>query len=321
MILHRGSRKAVRLFSHATRTVFEPLEERKLLTTIHGGDIFEYTDGTAAVNPTAALDRVHAFGSASDQYELIGSSFTNGGFVLGDVPGLITHPDGSTTEVLGGVGGRHGISLIGTATGANESLTDLVNPNQNTVGSPAFGLPGAFAPSGGITIDAMSSNSKGTTWGFNVIQQQAGGATVKRVELVNINYTNTTDPARRITPADAIITADIAPQIVALTGAADTTAINDIIACDFLPSNDNLLYFAVSVNVLRGSAVNPTQAPASVPITFLLRYNFAAANPAQAVEPVNLNQPGNSTEFISDQAQRRLWRCCAERSGIQLYQQ
>ena len=71
----------------------------------------------------------------------------------------------------------------------------------------------------------------------------------KAVELVNINYRNIT--ANGITPADAVVEADLAPQIVALTGAVDgTMGINSIVACDFLPSDDNLLYFCTSVNVI-----------------------------------------------------------------------
>ena len=135
MILHRGSRKRMGILFQPTKAIIEQLERRQLLSTIHGGDIFEYIDATGNTI------RAHAVGPASDQYDLIGSNFTNGQFGLNDVPGLVTHPDGTTTEILGGVGGVHGIDLIGDVTGANESLTDLVNPNINNANSPAFGLP------------------------------------------------------------------------------------------------------------------------------------------------------------------------------------
>src|SRR5436305_1985132 len=44
MILHRGSRKACRLFQRASKEFIEHLEPRKLLTAIHGGDTFEFVD-------------------------------------------------------------------------------------------------------------------------------------------------------------------------------------------------------------------------------------------------------------------------------------
>ncbi len=120
-----------------------------------------------------------------------------------------------------------------------------------------------------------------------------------RVKLVSINYKNVTDPQRGITPADAVVTADIAPEIAQLTGAVGTTAINSIIACDFLPSNDNLLYFAVSVNVIRPNALG-TGGPASVPIVFLMTYDFSQPTVQQAVQLAGNGAPGTSSEFVSD---------------------
>ena len=96
------------------------------------------------------------------------------------------------------------------------------------------------------------------------------------------------------------VTADIAPEIAQIAGAAGTTAINNIVACDFLPSNDNLLYFAVSVNVLRANAIGGGIATA--PIVFLMTYDFSQPTPQLAVQPVNAGNPANSGEFISDQA-------------------
>ena len=134
MILHRGSRKAVRLCQSATwKFCFEELENRRLLTTIHGGDVMEF------VNQAGLYTRVQATGPASAQFDLIGSTFQNGTYVLNDIPTLIQHPDGTTTPILGGVGGAVGQQPIQVVTGANESITDLI-------GNPALGLPGAQRP-------------------------------------------------------------------------------------------------------------------------------------------------------------------------------
>ena len=294
MILHRGSRKARRRISSATRTFIEQLEDRRLMTQVHGGDIMEYIDARGATI------RVKVDGPSSATFDLIGSTFVPGqGYVLNQIPADIQRPDGTIIQPLGGFGGADGVELIQVITGANESDTDLVNPNQFNPASPAFGLPRAVAPSGGINVSQISSNGKGNTWGFNLIQQQVGGATAQRVELVSINYRNASDPARGITPADAVIAGDIGPQIAALTGVA-TTAIGGIYGCDFLQSNDNLLYFGATVSVLRGRAIGGG-APAAVAIPFLFVFDFSQPFNS-AVRLVGAAIPGNSSEFISDQA-------------------
>ena len=282
MILHRGSRKARRVIFGAS---IELLEPRQLLTTLHGGQTLEFLD------QAGIIDRAVAFGQGSDQWELIGANFEpdatqpNGqGAVLHDISGNLINANGTTTDVLGGLGAAHSVFPIGTVTGAPESFTDIVN-----------GPTPLQHPSGGITINALSSDSTGRTYGLNVIQRTTPGGTQKLVELLSINYRNVT--ANGVGPADAHFEQDLAPQIVALTGAADTTAINGIIGMDFLPSDDNILYIGVNVSVSRPTTTNATPAAASIP--FLLKYDFT--KPAnQRLEL--LNNPTQTSEFISDQA-------------------
>ena len=68
MILHRGSRKACRLVYRATKGFIEQLEPRQLLTSIHGGDIFEFID------VAGETIRVRADGPSSAQFDLIGAT-------------------------------------------------------------------------------------------------------------------------------------------------------------------------------------------------------------------------------------------------------
>ena len=299
MILHRGSRKAYGRLSQATKLFIEQLESRQLLTTIHGGDVFEFADASGVIN------RVNAYGPASAQFDLIGATLlpdptspTGQSPVLNEVPGRIIRPDGTVIDQLGGIGGADGVELIQVITGAPESNTDLRNPNINNAGSSAFAAPQAVAPSAAINVAQLSSNSKGKTYGFNLIQQTLNQVAVKRLELVNINYTNSNNPALGITPADAVIVQDIAPEVAQLTGATTADIVN-VIACDFLPSNDNLLYFGVVVNVMRVNAVNGGM-PTAVPIPFLLKYDFSKATPQAAVSLVGAGTPGNVSEFVSD---------------------
>ncbi|HEX3358040.1 MAG TPA: hypothetical protein VHS31_13795, partial [Tepidisphaeraceae bacterium] len=281
MSLHRGSRKARRIVCYVTKAFVEELEQRQLLTTLHGGETAEYQD--AAGNAI----RITVQGPSSAQFDFIGATSQpdntaqfGQSFVLNDIPMTITRANGTVDRVLGGFGGAQGIELIQAVTGAAESDTDLI-------GGPAP----LTAPSAGINIANLSSDSTGRTYGINVIQSALGGTTQKLIDLVSINYKNVT--LNGVTPADAVVVQDLGPQIVAQTGAVDTTQINSIIAMDFLPSNDNLLYFVASVNVPRRSALNPTAAATAVPIPFLLSYDFS--------QPVN-QRVALVGEFISDPA-------------------
>ncbi len=281
MSLHRGSRKARRIACYVTKSIVEQLEQRQLLTTLHGGDTAEYQ--TASGNAF----RISVQGPSSAQFDFIGATPEpdntqqfGQSFVLNDIPMTITHPNGSVDRPLGGFGAFQGVEPIQVATGAAESTTDLVG-----------GPTPAQAPSGSIAIANLSSDSTGRTYGMNVQQRTFGGVTQKLIELVSINYKNVT--ANGVTPADAVFAQDLGPQIAAVTNAASTTAINSIIGMDFLPSNDNQFYFAASVNVARNTTTAPTGTPGTAPIPFLLLYDFS--------KPLN-QRVSLAGEFISDQA-------------------
>jgi hypothetical protein len=280
MSLHRGSRKARRITCYVTKSIVEELEQRQLLTTLHGGDVAEYQ--TAAGNAF----RIVVQGPSSAQFDIIGATPEpdntaqfGQSFVLNDIAMTITHPNGTVDRPDGGFGAFQGVEPIQVATGAAESTTDLIG-----------GPTPAVAPSGGINIVNLSSDSTGRTYGINVVQGTFGGVTQKLVELVSINYKNVT--ANGVTPADAVFAQDLGAQIALATGAVNSTAINSIIGMDFLPSNDNQFYFAASVNVARNTTTNPTGTPGTAPIPFLLQYDFT--------KPLN-QRVSLAGEFISDQ--------------------
>src|SRR4051812_28398318 len=113
MIVHRGSRKRRNVVDFSVRHTLNPvlsravnavqfsieqLEERRMLTTMRGGDTFEFQDYSGIV-------RVHVDGPASTQVDLIGAtSFPddadiNGNrFELNDLPGTTRTSDGKVID-------------------------------------------------------------------------------------------------------------------------------------------------------------------------------------------------------------------------------
>jgi hypothetical protein len=93
----------------------------------------------------------------------------------------------------------------------------LPNPTSGTADYPA-----KFC----INFTGLASNSTGDTWGINVRTlsgQQAG----KTVDIAEFAY---------LTTSDATVISDVGPDIVALTGAKDTSAIQSVNGADFLPA-------------------------------------------------------------------------------------
>src|SRR5438552_5619894 len=122
MILHRGSRKGRRLLYYPVKALIEQLEERQLLTAIHGGDVFEFADATGAIV------RVKADGPSSAQFDLIGATLQpdrtaqfGQSASLNDIPGAVQRPNGTVINQLGGIGGVQGVQPIDVITGAAES--------------------------------------------------------------------------------------------------------------------------------------------------------------------------------------------------------
>lgn len=139
----------------------ESLEPRVLLTTLVGGDIFDYID--------AAGQHVRVQVDGDIIAELIGADLDeNNNVIVGDVSGVFVSSDIGRTgaEVGGGLGGEGGIENIG-----GTSITDAVIPGNS------FG----FTPAGSaqINFQALASDSAGNTYGFNV-------ATVDEAQVVQL---------------------------------------------------------------------------------------------------------------------------------------
>lgn len=137
----------------------EALEPRVLLTTLVGGDIFEYIDSQGQTV------RVVLEGDAI--IELIGGDINNSivpsaddpssALILGDLPGYIYQSDlGRVGDIAGGLGGADGVELRATI-----NITDNVN---------AGGGGTVSSPSDRISISALATHpDTGNTWGVNLI--------------------------------------------------------------------------------------------------------------------------------------------------------
>lgn len=153
---------------------FEGLEPRLLLTTLVGGDVFEYMDASGgivrvALNGDLIVELIAA--DIDDQNQPL----------LGDMPGEIT---GSAlgragTEILGGIGGADGIELIGP-------IVDYV-PSAGTEPPVVIDLPEEFSIDGLATADAVGN---AITTGFTVADEDG----VQKIRLLELSAsTNSTD--------------------------------------------------------------------------------------------------------------------------------
>ena len=124
----------------------EPLEPRRLLTTIHGGQSFEYQD----INGN--IDRITATGR-NFTAELIGASVDRGtnAITLVDLPGELFTGNGPAVDLNGGITAPQGVQVIGTIT-----VNDPIDANG----------------SGNGTIGALASETSGQLWGVNVVVPQ-----------------------------------------------------------------------------------------------------------------------------------------------------
>src|SRR4051794_37870164 len=186
------------------RRPVEVLESRTLFTSLLGGQSLIFQDENG--------NTVRALLTGPGRAELIGTHFDpsiNGGTtaLLHDVPATITNPDGTTAEILGGFGGQHGVFPIQAATGVPDSFTQL---------------NGLDVPRGIIALRGITSNTAGVTYAFNEFNTTTGAAQ----HVVQLNTVNA------LGNADANTQANLAPAIVAATGAAATTDIAQIVDAD-----------------------------------------------------------------------------------------
>ena len=96
------------------KPLFEGLEPRLMLTTLLGGDVFEYQDA----NDSEHIIRIALDGDIIAEF-IAADLDPQNNIILGDIPGLIT---ASTTgragaTILGGIGGADGVELIGAILG------------------------------------------------------------------------------------------------------------------------------------------------------------------------------------------------------------
>ena len=71
MILHRGLPTSRNLLRYATKAIIEQLEERKLLTTLVGGDTMEFQDSTQISSAGNSLVRIHVDGPERSRRDLL----------------------------------------------------------------------------------------------------------------------------------------------------------------------------------------------------------------------------------------------------------
>ena len=146
--------------------VFEGLEPRLLLTTLVGGDVFEYQDANEQIiRISLGGDVIAEFIGADIDTS---SSATAQELVIGDLPGTFVSSDIGRTgaNILGGVGGADGVELIG-ATAVTE--------------------PVGFSADG-TNINAIASRDSATgagqTFGINRGVASYGGADRTFIQLV-----------------------------------------------------------------------------------------------------------------------------------------
>jgi len=157
---------------YSTAPELESLEQRLMLTTVVGGEVFEFIDASNQYI-RVALD-------GDIVVELIGA-FVDGdnSIILGNLPGTILSSnigrDG--IDLLGGAGGLDGVELLGAI-----SITD-VNFSDGSIAHDSDG-------SDLIVLQALASMDllgNGATYGFNIAEVDIDDETRLIVQLVNLS--------------------------------------------------------------------------------------------------------------------------------------
>ncbi len=164
----------------------ESLEPRVLLTTLHGGESFEYHQADPS-NPLGLGAQIRVSINGDATVELITADFLTDGtgqIEFGDTPGRILPFDNlapaggplsrSDTDVRGGIGGADGLELIGPI-------------------APIFDPSGAVPPppnAGAINVTAIASQDAvkgGNTYGFNQFTVNVNNTPVPHVTLLELD--------------------------------------------------------------------------------------------------------------------------------------
>ncbi len=157
-------------------TLIELLEERLLLTTLFGGDTFEYISRSPDLNGVQTV-RVSVTGDIIAELVAADIDPSNNTLLLGDLSGVYVDSAGDPstgglgqTEILDGRGGTDGIRLIGFT-----SMTDLLWAPGN-------------APDQ-ITLNALASQDaagNGATYAFNVATVSVPSAAQSSLKVVQL---------------------------------------------------------------------------------------------------------------------------------------
>jgi|GEM_PF-2600446 len=201
----------------------EPLEPRRLLTTIHGGQSFEYQD----INGN--IDRITATGR-NFTAELIGASVDRGtnAITLVDLPGELFTGNGPAVDLNGGITAPQGVQVIGTIT-----VNDPIDANG----------------SGNGTIGALASETSGQLWGVNVVVPQnttQGTAQHNLLQIVQIDSRTGAGLVVAEVSTQALAAASVFSAFSGGTGPnAPPPQITGATAAAFNPVN-GLLYFVAT---------------------------------------------------------------------------
>jgi hypothetical protein len=197
----------------------EVLESRLMLTTLRGGDTFEYVDASGQIVRIALEGNIAA--------EFVGATVNgNNQAVAANLPGRVNGVD-----VFGGLGGPGGIDIIGRVSG----LT--ADPD----------------------INAIAASATGTMYAFELQEipvpnpPEGEPDTRHLVYLVQMSFLPVQPPPSPLPPpygprSEVIVTAtrlaEISDEIIAESGGI-FPAVNTLAAADFNPDN-GLLYFVAT---------------------------------------------------------------------------
>jgi len=227
--------------------VLEQLEQRLLLTTLLGGDVFEYYwDQTPPSKNRIAL-------SGDIIAEFIGAFVDSAGnVILGDVPGTIIE---STTgrqdqDILGGAGGADGTGLIGP--------TPITDPDwaYGTIGWVTDGVDEIYLQA----LASLDEFGNGATYGFNLAGVDVDGDTLTVIQLVQLNTGSGDGTVRAMLQAGSL-SEDV--MVAALSGATmastptgfavdPTSGIGYAVASDVLYSVDRFSGVVTQIAVIGG---------------------------------------------------------------------
>ncbi|MBI1337458.1 MAG: hypothetical protein GC164_10905 [Phycisphaera sp.] len=168
-------------FSHADCQI-ETLEPRLLLTTLIGGDSFEYVAANGDIIRVTTTGDLIAELIASDIDDL-------NQLLLGDMPGVITSSDltgRSGASSRGGLGGQDGVEGVGTT-----DITDVENDAANALNLDELDITQSFtAASANINVTAIASQSAangGHIYGFNLGNGSIANSARPLIQLVEFD--------------------------------------------------------------------------------------------------------------------------------------